>query len=151
MSTFASASFNIESWEEKPLHEKEGLPKMSRVSAIVNYQGDIEGEGRVEYLMVYREDGSADFIGMERVRGQLAGHAGSFVLRHAGTFQDGSAKSAFTVVPGSGTNDFSGLSGHGEYAAADCDVPFTMQYDLEGVDEEREVAAATPVPIPTGP
>ncbi|WP_052573827.1 DUF3224 domain-containing protein [Haloferula sp. BvORR071] len=146
MSTFANATFNIESWDEKPLHEKKGLPKMTRVSALVSYRGDIEGEGRIEYLMTYREDGSATFIGMERVSGGLAGYQGSFVLQHVGTFEDGIAKSAFAVVPGSGTNKLTKLRGHGEYAATDCDTPMTLQYDIDGVEEGRETVVSSRAP-----
>ena len=146
MSTFANATFNIESWDEKPLHEKKGLPKMTRVSALVVYRGDIEGEGRVEYLLTYREDGSATVLGMERVSGGLAGYQGSFVLQHAGTFEDGTAKSAFSVVPGSGTGKLAKLRGQGEYAATDCDTPMTLQYDIDGVEEGRETVLPTPAP-----
>jgi hypothetical protein len=146
MSTFANATFNIESWDEKPLHEKKGLPKMTRVSALLAYRGDIEGEGRVEYLMTYREDGSATFIGMERVSGGVAGYQGSFVLQHVGTFEDGTAKSAFSVIPGSGTNKLAKLRGQGEYAATDCDTPLTLQYDIDGVEEGRETVLPTPAP-----
>lgn len=151
MSTFANATFTIESWDEKPVHEEKGLPKMTHVWAVVSYRGDIEGEGRVEYLMTYRPDGSAVFLGMERVKGGLAGYRGSFVLQHAGSFESGTAKSTFSVVPGSGTGKLASLRGHGEYAAADCDTPITLQYDIDGVEEDRESVLVAPAPIPTGP
>lgn len=150
MSTFANAVFTIDRWNEEPLHEKEGLPKMTRVRAEVTYQGDIEGKGLVDYLMIYREDGSANFIGLERIQGGVAGYTGAFVLQHAGSFENGTAKSTFTVVPGSGTDKLATLTGHGEYAASDCDdTPLTMQYDIDGVVEDRETAI--PVLVPTGP
>lgn len=53
------------------------------------FTGDIAGEGRVEYLMMYRSTGSATFVGLERVIGQVAGKAGSFVLQRTGVFEDG--------------------------------------------------------------
>jgi hypothetical protein len=149
MSTFANATFSIESWDEKPVQEKKGQPKMTRVSAVVSYRGDIEGEGRVEYLMTYRADGSAVFVGMERIQGGLSGYRGSFVLQHAGSFESGTAKSAFNVIPGSGTGKLAGLRGHGEYAATDCDTPLTLQYDIDGVEEDRETVLVAPAPIPT--
>lgn len=151
MSTFANANFNIQSWDEKPIHEREGLPKMSRVSAVVTYRGDIEGEGQVEYLMVYRPDGSATFLGLERIDGGLAGYPGSFVLQHSGSFESGTAKSTFSVVPGSGTGKLASLRGYGEYAATDRDTPVSLQYDTDGVVEGRETVLAGPGPIPTGP
>lgn len=146
MSTFANATFTVESWDEKPIHEAEGTTKLTRVSAVVSYRGDLEGEGRVEYLMSYRQDGSATFLGMERFSGGLAGYEGSFVLQHLGTFAEGTAKSSFSVVPGSGSGKLEKLRGHGEYASTGCDTPITFQYDIDGVEEGRETVLAAAVP-----
>ena len=99
----AKGTFAIKSWDEKTLDEIEGAQKLTRVSAIKAYQGDIEGEGKLEYLMMYRTAGSASFIGLERVTGSVGGRSGSFVLQHNGTFEDGVAKVKLSVVPGSGT------------------------------------------------
>lgn len=151
MSSFANATFTIEAWDEQPLHGTEGLPKMTRVTARLDYRGDIEGQGNVEYLMVYRDDQSATFIGLERIKGGIAGYTGSFVLQHSGSYEGGSAKSSFSVVPGSGTDKLTGLSGHGEYAAKDCDAPVTMHYDIDGVDEDRDTILTTPALAPNAP
>ncbi len=67
--------------------------------------------------MIYAEDGSASFVGLERVKGDLTGKKGSFVLQHVGRFADGAAKGTVTVVPGSGTGELVGLSGNGELLA----------------------------------
>lgn len=145
MSTFANASFKVESWDEQQLHESKDATKMSRVSAVVSYRGDLEGEGRVEYLMSYREDGSATFLGMERISGGLAGYEGSFVVQHVGTFEEGTAKSTFSVIPGSGSGKLEKLRGHGEFASTGCETPITFQYDIDGVEEGRETVLAAPV------
>jgi hypothetical protein len=71
--------------------------------------------------------------------------------RVTGSFESGMAKSTFSVVPGSGTGKLASLRGHGEYAAADCDTPITLQYDIDGVEEDRESVLVAPAPIPTGP
>lgn len=151
MSSFANATFTIESWDEQPIHEVEGLSKLARVTARLSYKGDIEGLGVVEYLMTYHDDQSATFIGLERIQGGLAGYTGSFVLQHSGIYKDGSAKSSFTVVPGSGSDKLAGLSGHGEYAASGCEAPITMHYDLDGVDGERDTLLTTPALVPGTP
>ena len=147
MSTFANATFKVESWDEQPLHEVKGSTKMTQVSAVVSYRGDLEGEGRVEYLMSYREDGSASFIGMERVSGGLAGYQGSFVLQHVGTFEEGTAKSTFSVIPGSASGKLGKLRGHGEYSSTGCETPITFQYDIDGVEEGRETVLAATAPV----
>jgi hypothetical protein len=112
----AKAIFGIKSWDEKPYNEIEGAPKLTRVSATKSYQGDIEGEGKLEYLMMYRTAGSASFMGLERVTGSVGGRSGSFVLQHTGTFEGGVAKVTLSVVPGSGTGDLRGLSGEGRFS-----------------------------------
>src|SRR5438094_1908609 len=69
----AKATFGIKSWDEKTYNEMEGAPKLTRVSETKSYQGDIEGEGKLEYLMMYRTASSASFMGLERVTGSIGG------------------------------------------------------------------------------
>jgi hypothetical protein len=61
--------------------------------------------------MVYPGDGSAKFVGLERVVGRLGDRWGSFVLEHSGTFEGGVAEASWSVVPGSGTGEPRGLRG----------------------------------------
>ena len=63
MTEQATAAFDVKSWDEKPYNEVEGLPKTTRASAVTSYEGDIEAEGALEYLMVYRDEGIAIFTG----------------------------------------------------------------------------------------
>src|SRR5882672_12412550 len=69
----AKATFGIKSWDEKPYDEIDGAPKVTRASVTKSYQGDIEGAGKVEYLMMYRTAASASFTGLERVTGSVGG------------------------------------------------------------------------------
>jgi hypothetical protein len=127
----ASARFAITSWNEMPYSEGQGLPKLSRVSVTKTYTGDIAGQGQVEYLMMYRSDGSASFVGLERLVAQLAGKSGSFVLQRTGIFEDGQAKESYFVVAGSGTEDLHGLLGDGTSAVGHgVEHPFTLNYEL---------------------
>ena len=124
----AKATFGIKSWDEKTYNEMEGAPKLTRVNATKSYQGDIEGEGKLEYLMMYRSAGSASFMGLERVTGSIGGRSGSFVLQHTGTFEGGVAKVTLSVVPGSGTGDLRGLSGEGKFSVGH-QPPYSMTLD----------------------
>ena len=124
----AKATFAIKSWDEKPYSEIEASPKLTRVSATKSYQGDIEGEGNLEYLMMYRSAASASFMGLERVTGSIGGRSGSFVLQHLGTFEDGVAKVTLSVVPGSGTGDLRGLKGDGRFSVGH-QPPYAMTLD----------------------
>lgn len=131
MSKQAKATFEIKSWDEKPFHEGEGLPKITRAIVAKTFAGEIEGTGTLEYLMMYRDDGSASFVGMERIIGRVGGKSGSFVLQHSGVFEAGLAKSTCPIVPGSGTGELRGIRGEAHYAATHTSRPITLEYDLE--------------------
>src|SRR6266567_7639930 len=128
----AKATFGIKSWDERPFNEMNGTPKLTRASVTKAYQGDITGEGKLEYLMMYRDDGSASLIGLERVVGSVGGRSGSFVLQHSGTFKEGVATVTLVVVPDSGTGDLRGLRGDGKFAVGH-QPPYcmTLDYDFE--------------------
>ena len=127
----ASAQFAIKHWDEKPYSEGPDLPKLTRASVTKSFTGDIEGEGLVEYLMMYRGDGSATFVGLERVVGRIAGKTGSFVLPRTGAFEGGLAKESYSVIPGSATGELRGLQGEGTTAVGHgMEHPFTLDYEL---------------------
>jgi hypothetical protein len=131
MKNVANSRFTIKTWDEKPLSEGQDLPKLTRAAVRKTFTGDIEGEGQVEYLMMYRSDGSATFVGLERVVGQLAGKAGSFVLHRTGVFENGMAKETYFVIPGSGTGDLRDLRGEGTTAVGHgMEHPLTLNYEL---------------------
>ncbi len=131
MKKTANARFAIKSWDEKPYSEGEDLPRLTRATVEKAYTGDIEGNGRVEYLMMYRRDGSAAFVGLERVAGRIAGRTGSFVLQRPGIFESGEAKESYFVIPGSGTGELRGMTGGGNSAVGHGpEHPFTLDYEL---------------------
>lgn len=131
MSNLAKATFEIKSWDEKPISEGAGLPKITRATVSKTFAGEIEGTSTLEYLMAYRDDGSASFVGMERIVGKVGGRSGSFVVQHSGVFEAGVAKSACPIVPGSGTGELRGIRGEAQYAATHTSRPITLEYDFE--------------------
>jgi hypothetical protein len=131
MKNSAKARFAIKSWDESPYSEGQDQPKLARASVIKTYTGDIEGEAQVEYLMMYRRDGSATFVGLERVVGRIGGKAGTLVLQRTGIFESGQAKESYSVIPGSATGDLQGLLGDGSSAVGHgMEHPFTLSYEL---------------------
>jgi hypothetical protein len=131
MKQTANARFAIKSWDEKPYREGQDLPKMTRASVSTTFTEDIEGEGQVEYLMMYRADGTATFVGLERITGRIAGKSGSFVLQRTGVFENGQAKESYSVVPGSGTGQLLGLRGEGRSAVGHgSEHPFALDYEV---------------------
>ena len=127
----ANARFAINSWDEKPYSEGQGLPKLTRATVAKTYTGDIEGQAQVEYLMMYRSDGSASFVGIERLVGRIGGKSGTFVLQRTGAFEGGLAKESYTVIAGSATGELEGLAGEGTSAVGHgMEHPFSLTYEL---------------------
>ena len=143
MTTRATARFEITSWNESA-YDEEG-PKLTRASVMKTFHGGIEGASTLEYLMMYRNDGTATFVGLERVVGKIGKRRGSFVLQHSGTFAGGVASATWTVIPGSGTGDFKGLRGEGGFASG-----HAQQYAMT-LDYEFEETTASRGPDPKGP
>ena len=132
MKQTANARFAIKSWDEKPYHEGQDQPKLTRASVTKSFTGDIEGEGQVEYLMMYRGDGSASFVGLERFVGRIGARAGTFVLQRSGVFENGQAKESYAVIPGSATGELRGLRGEGRTALGHgTEYPFALHYEME--------------------
>ena len=99
MSIRATGTFEVKTWDEKPYEEIDGGAKLTRASVTQSFHGDIEGEGAVEYLMMYPDESSARFVGLQRVVGRIGSRSGSFVLQLGGTFEEGTAKATWSVVP----------------------------------------------------
>jgi len=132
MKQSAHARFAIESWDEKPFSEEPDQPKLTRASVARTFTGEIEGQGQVEYVMMYRPDGSASFVGLERFAGRLAVKAGTFVLQRSGVFEGGQAKETYSVVPGSGTGELRGLRGDGTSEVGHgMEHPFMLSYEVD--------------------
>jgi hypothetical protein len=125
----ASGSFSITSWDEQPYEEHGGGVKLTRASVTQAFTGDLEGEGAVQWLMYYREDGTASFVGLQRVAGTLAGRQGRFVVRDVGAFEGGVARGEWTIVDGSGADDLVGISGQGRFQAGE-QATWSLDYDL---------------------
>src|SRR5574341_1150737 len=129
MKQIANARFAIKKWDETAYSEGQDLPKLTRASVTKTFTGEIEGDGQVEYLMMYRSDGSATFAGLERVIGRIGAKSGTFVLQRIGVFEGGQAKESYSVVPGSATGQLRGLRGEGRSAVGHgTEHPFTLDY-----------------------
>jgi hypothetical protein len=115
MTSRITASFEIKGWDEQPFDEAVGVAKLTKASVVKEYAGDIEGHSATEWLMAYHPDKSADFVGLERIKGTIGGRRGSLVLQHVGRFADGAAKATLTVV--SGTDELKEATGSGELVA----------------------------------
>jgi hypothetical protein len=135
MTKHATPTFGIEGWDEQPTWEGEDGRKHTRATVTKRYRGDLDATGVMEYVMAYAPDGTATFVGLERVDGTLGGRSGSFVLRDAGEFRDGVAASSFVIVDGSGTGDLAGIRGRASVDAIKADTQtMRLDYEVDGPD-----------------
>lgn len=128
------AIISMGTWNEETYHEGPDQRKMTRVAATFGYTGAIEGASQLAYLMVYTGENTGHFLGLERIEGQVAGKAGSFVRQHAGTFDPTTVTTRWVIFEGTGTGELAGLTGHGEYVMTD-HGPYDTAFDYEFVNE----------------
>lgn len=119
--THATGSLKTKSWNEEPYAEIEGAPKLSHDRVVQVITGDIEGEGTWQGLNAYSGDAAAIYVGFERVVGKVGGRSGNFVIQVSGTYENGEARVSWSIVPGTGTGELSGLRGEGGYVAGASD------------------------------
>jgi len=115
--TRANAVITVHTYEPAAYDEQAQGPALSRIHVEESFSGDITGDGVVEFLQAAREDGSASFVGIERVTGTVAGRSGTFLLQDAGTVDGNVVNGDWFVIPGSGTGDLAGLRGEGGFRA----------------------------------
>jgi Protein of unknown function (DUF3224) len=75
--TRASAVITVHKYEPAAYDEPADGPVLTRIHVEESFSGDISGEGVVEFLQAAGADGSASFVGIERVTGTLGGRTGT--------------------------------------------------------------------------
>ncbi|CAN5826852.1 hypothetical protein BH23ACT5_BH23ACT5_01470 [soil metagenome] len=131
------------------LSDQRQLPTADDVTSVVGvdlshtafqkiFRGDIEGDSVTEMLAARTPEGGAGYVAMERVVGRLGDRVGTFVLLHLGTI-DGSGEPVghWPIVPGSGTGELAGISGHAHVGANDETHIIQLHYELAGEPPTR--------------
>ncbi len=125
----ASGTFKVLSGGEDAYQEPEGAPRLTRAHGTQRFVGDIEGDGSVEWLMCYLPDGTARFVGHQRITGSLAGRNGSFVIEAVGVHDGTASRATWTVIDGSATGGLSRLRGEGGFQApGGPEVSYSLDY-----------------------
>jgi hypothetical protein len=127
----ARCTFGVTRWDEQTFSDVDGQLKMTHATVGKSFQGDLEGEGTLQYLMFYGPGEQTRVIGLERIQGTLGGRRGSFVLEHIGGDDGNEARGTVTVLAGSGTGELSGLRGSGEAVANRAgEMSMVLDYDI---------------------
>ena len=110
MTKQASGAFDVKvvpQTDDKPMD-----PTIGRMTLDKQYHGPLEGTGKGVMLTGGTDvEGSAVYVAIERVNGNLEGQSGTFLLQHGGTMTRGVPHLTITVVPDSGTGELVGLAG----------------------------------------
>lgn len=126
-----TGEFQNQSWEEQPFDERAEAGKLTYARVGQAYTGAVEATATIGWLMAYRLDGTARFVGVQRMDGSVDGHKGTFVLESNGDFDGGMARGVLRVVAGSGTGDLAGIAGEGTFEAAHGPTgTYTLDYTL---------------------
>ncbi len=76
------------------------------------FYGDLQGTSKGQMLTALTQaKGSAGYVAIEEVEGELNGRSGTFILQHNGVMSQGNHQLTIVVVPDSATGGFAGLTG----------------------------------------
>jgi hypothetical protein len=98
----------------QPLPNTEVSPDamFGRLLLTKTFSGDLAASARGQMLSAMTTvKGSAGYVAIDHVSGELDGRKGSFVLQHSGVMNRGKQSLSIMVVPDSGTDELAGLSG----------------------------------------
>jgi len=104
---------------------------LGRMSIGKQFRGDLDATSKGQMLSARTSvTGSAGYVAIERVSGNLQGRTGTFVLQHSGTMTRGVPQLTITVVPDSGTGQLEGLVGKMSIVIADGNHSYDFEYTL---------------------
>jgi hypothetical protein len=107
----AKGTFEIQMTGEPPYSTEDGVT-LARAVFTKQFTGDLVGDSRVDFLGARTPvDGSAGYVGLERIAGTLGGRAGSFCAIHHGLMDRGAKHLTISIVPDSGTGELTGIRG----------------------------------------
>lgn len=123
------ARFQITGWEETDLP---GLPEDAASGAKMTkaFTEGVEGSSEGLFVSSGTEEGSRSYLAVERITGTLPdGRTGAFTVHHGGL--ESSPETWFGhIVPGTGTDDLTGIAGSAKIGHDERGAFFTIE--LEG-------------------
>jgi hypothetical protein len=95
-----------------PEQDASGESVVGRMTIDKEFQGDITGTSKGLMVMAGTAvQGSAGYVALEKVTATIDGKSGSFYLQHNGIMNRGEGSLNIVVIPDSGTDQLTGLSG----------------------------------------
>jgi hypothetical protein len=128
----ATGPFDVKLTPQSPAAAIESA-NLGRQTIDKQFHGDLEATSLGEMIAAMSSvQGSAGYVAMERVTGLLHGKRGSFVLQHTGIMDRGAPSLVITVVPDSGTDALTGLTGSMKIQIEQGKHSYIFDYDLPG-------------------
>ena len=95
-----------------PVDDYTDATSLGRMTIDKQFSGDMTGIGKGQMLTgMSGVKGSAAYSAIERFIGTVAGKHGTFVMQHTGIMTRGAQSLLITIVPDSGTEELTGISG----------------------------------------
>lgn len=95
------------------------------------YSGPLAGSGKGQMLSKRTaEAGSAGYVALEEFDGEVEGKAGRFTLMHIGVMNKGASELKVQIVPDSGTDALTGISGQMHIDIAEGRHSYRFSYTL---------------------
>ena len=109
MTKHAAGTFEV---KLTPEPDASGEAVVGRMSIDKQFQGDISGTSKGLMVMAGTAvPGSAGYVALEKVSASIDGKSGTFYLQHHGIMNRGEGNLSVVVIPDSGTDGLTGLSG----------------------------------------
>jgi len=131
--THASGTFDVK-LTPQPKDEYADGATLSRLTIDKEFRGDLAGTSKGQMLAAAGTTvkNSAGYVAIELVTGSLHGRHGTFVFQHSGTMNRGAPTLTLTVVPDSGTDELTGLTGSMKIIIASGKHSYEFDYTLPG-------------------
>ena len=109
-----------------------GESKLGRMPIDKQLHGDLSGTSKGQMLTSSTTtSGSAVYVAVERFTGTLNGKHGSFSLHHTGIMHRGAQSLVIKVVPDSGTNELTVISGTLTINVSDGQHSYAFEYSID--------------------
>ncbi len=117
---------------QQPQDDSAGGP-FSRLFLDKKFHGDLDAASKGQMMAAGTAvEGSGAYVAFELVTGTLNGKRGSFIFQHKGTMRKGAYELSVTVVPDSGTDELTGISGSMKIIIEGSKHFYEFEYTLGG-------------------
>ena len=127
---FARGPFEVQ-LAPQPADAHADAATLGRMTIDKQFSGDLVATSKGQMLTgMGSVKGSAAYVAIERVTGALAGRHGSFVLHHTGVMNRGAQTLQIHVVPDSGTDELTGITGSMQLEIDGKSHAYVLEYTL---------------------